>query len=481
MHLPANLKLFYGGAWHEPHGGYAPTMDPATNISLADAPLADASDVENCVQAARQAFPHWRSTTPEARCEALRKAARILRENIPALALLDSANNGNPVSFIARNLEYAIALVEYFATLAFEAKGSTYPGSPNLLRFSLREPYGVCARLVAYNHPALFLAAKMAPALAAGNCVVMKAPDQAPLSSLLLVELIQEVFPPGVLNLLTGGRECGEALIRHPDVGMVTLIGGAPTGRAIMRSAADGLKRVLLELGGKNALVVFPSADLDAAAKAAVAGMSFGWAGQSCGSTSRLFLHEDIYDAVLMKVLEGASQYVPGVPTHSDTNMGALISPAHLDRVMGYIEKGEAEGATLALGGARSQDPRLQGGNFVLPTVFSRVTPQMTVAREEIFGPVLSVLPWRDEENMIEAVNGVEYGLTTALFSGDTSHALRIAAHIQAGCIGINSMAFHSVGSPFGGYKQSGIGREECLEELLEFTQLKSYAVGLGT
>jgi betaine-aldehyde dehydrogenase len=480
MRLPANLKLFYAGKWHDPHGGYAPTLNPATNQPLADAPLADAKDVDDCAQAARKASRGWRSVTPETRCEALRKIAQIIRANIPALALLDSANNGNPVSFIARNLEYAVGLIEYFATLALEVKASSYPSGANLLRFSVREPYGVCARLVAYNHPALFLAAKLAPALAAGNCVVMKAPDQAPLSSLLLVELIQEVLPAGVLSLLTGNRDCGDALTRHPNVSMVTLIGGAATGRAIMRTAADGLKRVLLELGGKNALVVYPSADLNAAANAAVSGMSFGWAGQSCGSTSRLFLHEDIHDEVLEKVLEGAARFIPGIPTQPETNMGALITQSHLNRVLGYVESGKKQGASLVLGGSRPQQEDLKHGNFLAPTVFSGVTADMTIAREEIFGPVLSVIRWSDEEQMIESVNAVEYGLTTALFTGDTAQALRAAARIEAGCIGINSMAFHSLGSPFGGYKHSGIGREECLEELLEFTQLKTYAVELG-
>jgi len=221
MHLPANLKLFYGGAWHEPHGGYAPTMDPATNISLANAPLADASDVENCVQAARTGLPLLAIHDAEARCEALRKPpAFSVKYSCPGPARLGEQRQ--PVSFIARNLEYASPSSSTSPPWRSRQRGRPIRAARIFCRFSAREPYGVCARLVAYNHPALFLAAKMAPALAAGNCVVMKAPDQAPLSSLLLVELIQEVFPPGVLNLLTGGRECGEALIRHPDVGMVT-------------------------------------------------------------------------------------------------------------------------------------------------------------------------------------------------------------------------------------------------------------------
>jgi len=474
------MKVYYGGAWHQPHGGYAPTFNPATNQPLVDAPIADAIDVDRAVDAATSAFRTWRATTPETRSAALRRVAAIIRDNIPELALMDAANNGNPVSLIAKNLEYGVALVEYFATLALEAKGSTYPGPRHSLRFSVREPYGVCARLAAYNHPALFLAAKLAPVIATGNCVIMKAPDQAPLSSMLLIELIQDILPPGVLNLLTGGRACGEALAKHPDVPVVTLIGGASTGRAIMRTSADRLKRLLLELGGKNALVVYPSADLNAAATAAVAGMNFGGCGQSCGSMSRLFLHESIHDQVLEEVIAASRLMVPGIPTRAETNMGALVSKTHVDRVMSLIERGVSEGARLVLGGTRSTAEELQKGNFLGPTIFTDVMPHMEIAREEIFGPVLSVFRWNEEEEMLAAVNGVDYGLTASVYTGDVGQGLQACARINAGCIGVNSIAFHSLGSPFGGYKQSGIGREECIEELYEFTQMKTYSVSLG-
>jgi len=480
MRLPSNMNLYYGGSWHVPSGGSAPTLNPATGKKLADAPVANAVDVDHCVEAAWRAFPGWRASTPETRAAALRQIANVIRENIADVATLESANNGNPVAVIGGNLQYAANLVDYFATLALEIKGSTYPGAPSALRFSVREPFGVCARLVAYNHPAVFLATKLAPAIAAGNCVVMKAPDQAPLSSLLLIELLEGILPSGVLNLVAGGRACGEALTVHPKVAMVTLIGGAQAGRSIMRASADRLKRILLELGGKNALIVYPGANLDAAASAAVAGMSFASCGQSCGSTSRLFLHESVHDEMLARVIEAARRFAPGIPTKIETTMGALISRAHLERVMTFIERGVEEGGRLVLGGKRPMNPELQDGNFLEPTIIADVKPEMQIARDEIFGPVLCVLRWKDEEELLSAVNGVDYGLTAAVYTNDTAHGLAIASRLEAGCVGINNITFHALGSPFGGYKQSGIGREECIEELLEFTQLKTISVSLG-
>lgn len=479
IQFPAERRLFYAGAWHDPQGGYSDTFNPATGESLGPAANANAEDVQAAVAAAKSAFGAWRDTTPLERAERLRAIAGVVRQHIAELALLESANNGNPVRAIAANLQYAAQLIEYFAGLAVELKGETLPGAPSAIRMTLREPIGVCARLVAYNHPVLFLASKFAPAVAAGNSVIMKAPDQAPLSSLRLLELIGDLLPPGVLNLLTGGRECGAALVEHPDIPMVTLIGGVETGRSIARASASRLKRVLLELGGKNALVVYPDADLDAAAAAAVQGMSFGWCGQSCGSTSRLFLHRDIHDAVVDRVVELARGFKPGLPTDPNTTMGALISREHLDRVLTYIDIGKAEGAKLVYGGARPSDPTLARGSFVEPTIFTEVTPRMRIAQEEIFGPILSVLRWHEEGEMLDQVNAVEYGLTASIFSRDLGAACRLARRIDAGSIAINNIAFHALGSPFGGYKQSGIGREECVEELHAFTQTKTVNLGL--
>jgi betaine-aldehyde dehydrogenase len=302
----------------------------------------------------------------------------------------------------------------------------------------------------------------------------MKPPAQAPLSAYRMMELIDGILPPGVLNVVTGGKLCGEALTAHPLIPVVTLIGSVPTGRAIAKSAVGLLKHVGLELGGKNALIVYPDADLERAIEGAVRGMNFTWCGQSCGSTSRLFLHESVHDEVLAGVVEAAKRFKPGIPTEMDTTMGAIISKAQWDRIMSYIELGKKEGARLLTGGKAPVDPRLANGFFIEPTIFADVTMDMRIAKEEIFGPVLSVLRWRDEEEMFEQVNRVEYGLTAAIYTTNLARAHRAAGRVEAGFVWINNSASHFLGSPFGGFKQSGNFREESIDELLSFTQIKN-------
>jgi betaine-aldehyde dehydrogenase len=304
--------------------------------------------------------------------------------------------------------------------------------------------------------------------------VVMKPPEQAPLSSLRLAELIGDILPPGVFNLVPGGREAGSSLASHPDVAMVALIGSVPTGRAVMKAAADTLKAVMLELGGKNALIAFPDADADEVADGVIGGMNFTWCGQSCGSTSRAFIHEKIYEAVLAKVKAKIAHYKPGVATDPATTMGSIISKVQHERILGFIDSAKQEGARLLTGGGRPSDPALAKGFFIEPTVFADVQPHMRIAREEIFGPVLSIFKWSDEAKMLAEVNAVEYGLTASIWTNDLSTAHRTAAAVQSGFIWINEVSKHFLGAPFGGFKQSGIGREECFEELIAYTQEKN-------
>ena len=410
---------------------------------------------------------------PLERATLLRRIAAVVRDHAEELALIDAENCGNPIAEAIKDSYSAATYIELFAGLAPEIKGATTALGPDAVNASYREPVGVVARIVAYNHPLLFLCAKMAPAVAAGNCVIMKPPVQAPLSAYRLMELAGDILPPGVLNVLTGGVACGEALTAHPDVPVVTLVGSPATGRAIMRGAAERLKRVVFELGGKNAMIVYPDADLDRAAAGAVKGMNFGWAGQSCGSTSRLFLHSSIHDDMLARVVSGASTYRPGLPTDPATNMGALVSPAQRDKVLHYIDLAKQEGARLVLGGGPPISAELRNGCFVEPTIFADVGFDMRVAQEEIFGPVLSVIRWSDEAELMRQVNSVEYGLTAAIFTRDLATAYRAAAAIEAGFVWINNTSLHFPGTPFGGVKQSGIGREESFDELLEFTELK--------
>ena len=471
--LPGNRGLYYGGAWHEPHGGYGETINPATGESLGRVAEADAADVDAAVAAASAAFAEWRHVPPLERGVLLRRIATVVRDHAEELALIDAVNCGNPISEAIKDSWASATFIDLFAGLAPEIKGATMALGRDTVNANHREPVGVCARIVAYNHPLLFLCAKLAPALAAGNCVIMKPPVQAPLSSYRLMELVDGILPPGVLNVLSGGIACGEALTVHPDVPIVTLVGSASTGRAIMRGAAGRLKRVMLELGGKNAMIVYPDADPARAAAGAVKGMNFGWAGQSCGSTSRLFLHDSIHDAVLEQVIAGARAFRPGLPTDPATTMGSLISRPQRDKVLHYIELAKAEGARLVLGGTVPDAPELAGGFFVEPTIFADVASDMRVAQEEIFGPVLSVIRWSDEVELMRQVNSVEYGLTAAIFTRDLATAHRAAAAIEAGYIWVNNASQHFPGAPFGGVKQSGIGREESFDELLEFTQLK--------
>lgn len=478
--LPQRRQLYHSGAWHEPQaGGYEHTWNPANGESLGPCAVADAADVDTAVQAAHQAWRRWRDVPPLERAALLRRLAQVLRTHAPELALIDAANCGNPVRELANDALIAATQLDYFAGLVTELKGETIPMGPDAVNMTVREPLGVCVRIVAYNHPLMFVAGKLAPVLAAGNVAIMKPPQQAPLSSYRLMELIDGILPPGVLSVITGGAGAGQALVEHPLVRHVALIGSVPTGRAIARAAADQLKRVQLELGGKNACIVFPDIDPARAARAAIDGMNFAWCGQSCGSTSRLFVHEDIADRVVEEMCRQVQRFRPGIPTDPATTMGALISQAQFEKVMGYIDIARAEGARLLAGGGRPADPSLARGWFIEPTLFTDVRPGMRIAREEVFGPVLSILTWRDLDEMIEQVNAVDYGLTCSIWTRDLVRAHRTAARVEAGFVWVNQISRHFVGAPFGGYKLSGIGREESIDELREYTQIKNVHIAL--
>jgi betaine-aldehyde dehydrogenase len=479
--LPQNRALFYGGEWRSPRdGAVTKIFNPATGETICEIGEAGLGDVDDVVAAARQGFLEWRDVHPAERAKTLREIGVVLRRHARELAFLDAADGGNPVHEMLSDANVAAAQMDFFAGLVTEMKGSSIPMGPDSVNFSVRQPLGVVVRIVPFNHPFMFCAGKSAAPLAAGNSVIVKPPEQAPLSSLRLAELIGHLLPKGVFNVLPGGREVGAALVEHPGVAMVALIGSVPTGRAVMRSAAATIKPVLLELGGKNALIAFDDADVDRVAKAIVAGMNFTWCGQSCGSTSRAFVHRSIYDAVIDRVRQEASGFRPGLPTDFATTMGAIVSKQQFERVLSYIEIGKREGARLVHGGGRPTDPKLAKGYFVEPTIFADVTREMTIAREEIFGPVLSILKWSETKEMLRAVNSTEYGLTCSIWTKDVNQAHRTAMQVEAGYVWINHVGQHMLGAPFGGYKQSGMGREECLEELLSFTQQKNIYLRLS-
>ncbi|GAA5234800.1 aldehyde dehydrogenase family protein [Verticiella sediminum] len=477
---PPRYDLFYGGRWHPPvTGKYEAVIAPATGAILAHVACAGQDDVDLAVAAAQAGFAEWQSIPALERARRLRGLAADIRDHAEELAHLDAMDSGNPVWMMRADVRNAAEKLDYFAGLVTEMKGDSVPVGPHAVNFSVREPLGVAVRIAAFNHPFSFVAGKMAAPLAAGNAMIAKPARQAPLSALRLAQLALPHVPPGVFNVLPGDRDTGDCLVRHPGVAIVGLIGSVPTGKAVMGAGAQTLKRVILELGGKNALIAYPDADPEDVAEAIVSGMNFSWCGQSCGSTSRLFVHESLHEKVLARLPEKCARFVPGLPDDPATTMGSLISSDQFQRVLDYIALGKSEGARLVYGGTLPDDPKLSKGFFIRPTIFDGVEPHMRIAREEIFGPVLCVLKWADESEMIRAVNSLEYGLTCSIWTNDLNVAHRAAAAVQAGYVWINQVTQHFLGAPFGGYKQSGIGREECLDELLAFTQIKNIHIAL--
>ena len=479
--LPRHRGLYYGGAWHASSAGREIAVTcPATGAALGTSIDATADDVDRAVTAARAAFLLWRDTPAQDRAKALRRASAILRHHAEELAWLDAKDGGNPLTAMLYDVEISADSMDYFAGLVTEIKGSTIPIGAGTLNYTLREPLGVVARIGAFNHPLLFVAAKCGAPLAAGNTLIVKPADQTPLTALRIAELWEGVFPPGVFNVVTGGRDAGVALVAHPKVAKIGFIGSVAAGRAVMSGASATLKALTLELGGKNALIACPDAAPDEVADGVVRGMNFRYVtGQSCNSTSRVFLHADIHDATLAEIVRRVGAIKVGLPTERATEMSCLASQAQFDKTMSYIKLGIEGGARLAYGGKRPADPKLAGGFFVEPTVFADVTDDMRIAREEIFGPVVSILRWTDETDLLARVNALDVGLTASIWTHDLDRAHRLASRVEAGYIWINGASTHHVGVPFGGYKQSGQGREESIDELLACTQIKNVNVTL--
>ncbi|HKV43191.1 MAG TPA: aldehyde dehydrogenase family protein [bacterium] len=474
-------RVFIGGEWLGTAAGRSfPTFNPATGEALGSVPLADAADVDRAVGAAAEAFPGWAATPGPERGRRLRALAAALREGREDLARLDAINSGNVISGMRKDVDWAADSLEYFAGLIPEVKGETLPTGPTAFSYTLREPFGVVGKINPFNHPIRFAAEKLAAPLAAGNTVVMKPPEQAPLSSLVLARLLRDIFPPGAVNIVTGdGPTTGAALVRHPKVRRIALIGSVQAGRAVMQAASPELKTVTLELGGKNPIIVFPDVAVEDAVSAAVTAMNFNRAGQSCSSTSRVFVHRSRHDGFVEALRGRLAGLRLGPPESDESEIGPLISREQHQRVLAYIEAGRREGARLVCGGGAPDDPDLRRGFFVRPTLFDAVRPEMRIAQEEIFGPVMAVLTWDDEEEMVRQVNGVIYGLSAAIYTRDYTAAHRLARRLEAGYIWVNFPGGHELGSPYGGIKQSGIGREECLDELLSYTQVKSVRMHL--
>ena len=477
----AQDRLWIGGEWSAAASGATfATYNPSTGAELTQVASADAADIDRAVAAARQAFadPAWSRMDAADRGALLWRIADGIAARADELARIETLDNGKPLREAQIDIATAVDAFRYYAGWATKLEGETIPVRGNVLNYTLREPLGVVGAIVPWNFPLVMAAWKVAPALACGNTMVLKPAEQTPLSALELASIAQEAgLPPGVLNVVTGfGETAGASLVAHPDVDKIAFTGSTEVGRHIMREAAATLKKVSLELGGKSPNIVLEDADLDAAARGAFAGIFYN-NGQCCTAGSRLLVHESVQDALLEKLAERAAKMQPGEPLDPKRRMGPVISEDQLERVLGYIEKGRAEGAELMTGGGRAE---YENGWWVQPTVFRGVSEQQTIAQEEIFGPVLAAMPFRDDGEALDIANRSMYGLAAGVWTSNVKRAHRFARALHAGTVWINTYHPLDAASPFGGYKQSGFGRELGGHALELYTQVKSVWVDLS-
>jgi acyl-CoA reductase-like NAD-dependent aldehyde dehydrogenase len=467
-------QLLIDGKWVAALSGRTfATIDPTTETEIAQVSEAAAEDVDLAVAAARRAFqnPNWSAISPYERARLLLKVADLIEADAEKLATLDVLDNGMILGNARAFVYGAAACFRYYAGWTTKIHGQTNPSTPDVFNYSVREPLGVCALIIPWNVPVSAASMKIAPALACGNTVVLKPAEQTPLTALALGQIILDAgIPPGVVNIINGfGETAGAALANHPNVDKVAFTGSTEVGKKILQASVGTLKRVTLELGGKSPNVIFPDADIEAVLASTVNGFC-QMAGQMCIASSRIFVHQSIHDEFVEKLAERVQALRIGDPFAPDTTMGPLVSKEQLDRVSSYFNVGAADGATLRSGG----EPVDGIGYFVKPTIYTGVRNEMRIAREEIFGPVAAVLPFRDEEDAILQGNDTSFGLAAAVWTRDIGRAIRVAHALKAGTVWINTYLMASLMSPFGGYKQSGIGREMGEASLDAYTQIKS-------
>lgn len=476
-------RLWIANEWQDAASGDTfPTVNPATGEVLAEVAEAGEEDVDRAVSAAREALrsKEWRGIDPHRRARLLWRLADLIEANADELATLETRDNGKTY-FESRKIDVptVVGNFRYFAGLADKVQGATIPVSGPFFNYTLREPVGVVGCIVPWNFPMNIASWKVAPALACGNAVVLKPAEQTPLTALRIGELAAEAgFPPGVFNVITGhGAKTGAALVRHPGVDAIAFTGSTEVGKTVMREAAATAKKVSLELGGKSPNVILADADLAAAVPGASTGIFYG-KGEVCAAGSRILVERSVYDDFLEQFKVRSEQMSVGDPMDKKTRLGAIVSEEQLERVMSYVEAGKKDGARLLTGGERrTVDGK---GYFVEATVFADVDPDMTIAQEEIFGPVAAVIPFEDFDDAVEKANRTIYGLAAGIWTRDIGKAHRLAREIQAGTIWINTYNRYDPGSPFGGYKQSGFGRDLGLDAALEkYTQTKSVWVAL--
>ena len=482
---PRKYQLFIDGQWVDAESGKTfSTPNPATGDTLAEVAEADKADIDKAVNAARRAFEgKWSKLSARDRGRLLYKLSQLIEQNASELAKLETSDNGKPIresQFV--DLPQVAENFEYFAGWATKIEGETIPVPGKMFNYTLREPVGVCGQIIPWNFPLLMAAWKLAPALAAGNTVVLKPAEQTPVTAMELGKLVQEAgFPEGVVNIVPGyGETAGAALAAHPGINKIAFTGSTEVGKIIARTAAENLTKVSLELGGKAPNIVFADADLEQAVNGAMMGIFFNQ-GQVCCAGSRLFIEDRVKDEFLSKLKEKSQKIVVGDPMDKSTHMGPQVSREQLDRIKSYVTIGCEEGAGVLHGGQPPQlDAAFQQGYFYQPTILTDVTNKMRVAQEEIFGPVVSVLTFKDEEDLIKQANETIYGLSAGIWTSDITRAHRFAKEIKAGVVWINTFNMFNAASPFGGYKQSGYGREMGKHALELYTQVKSVWVDLS-
>jgi aldehyde dehydrogenase (NAD+) len=476
-------KLLIDGQWVEGSKTFD-TINPATGEVLTQIAEASAADLERAVAAARRAFEDrggaWRKLSASERGRMLWRLADQVEKNIDELAELETLDNGKPI-FESRYVDMPMVadVLRYYAGLATKIHGETVNAFETAFTYTLREPVGVAGLIIPWNFPLLLVSWKLGPALACGNTVVLKPAEQTSLSALRFGELALEAgLPAGVLNIVTGGPEVGKAIVQHPGIDKIAFTGSTAVGKEIMRSAADSLKRVTLELGGKSPNIVFADSDIDNAVKGAINGIFYG-KGEVCCAGSRLFVESRVQDEFLEKLVARAKKLQPADPLDPKARLGAIVSREQMETVLSYVEAGKSEGAKLITGGKRVS---VDGGKgfFVEPTIFSGVSNEMKIAREEIFGPVLAALAFDDIEQVVEQANRNPYGLAAAVWTRDVKKAHAVSRQLKAGTVWINTYGLMDAALPFGGYKQSGFGRELGAHAIEHYTELKTVWLNLG-